>query len=264
MERDFTFDTYRDLLIGLLRSDFEILTIRAFLSRHDACGPLALLRHDVDRRPENALQMAKLEASIDIRSTYYFRVCEKVFDEELIKAVSALGHEIGYHYEVLDRARGDVRQALLIFEQELARLRRLALVDTACMHGNPLTPWNNLDFWQHYSLAQFALQGEAYLSIRDPKLYYTTDTGRGWNRGRYNLKDFFGLTPVKSLPAAASTRQLMELVGTREYPKIYLQIHPNRWSWLKSQWYRQWGEDLCLNGIKLLLAFYYKHFRASV
>ena len=258
MEKDFSFDIYRDLITQIQRADFKILTVREFLLRQGGDGPFVILRHDVDRRPENALQMAIAESSIGIHSTYYFRIRKRGFDKGIIKKVSALNHEIGYHYEALDKAGGDVKQAGRIFKQELSELRRWADVDTACMHGNPLTRWNNLDFWQHFSLAQFKLQGEAYLSIHDPNLYYATDTGRGWNRDRYNLKDLFTSTSVKSLPPVASTRLLMDLIGTQDYPKIYLQIHPNRWSWLNSQWYRQWGEDLCLNWAKLLLSSYFK------
>ena len=34
-----------------------------------------------------------------------------------------LGHEIGYHYEVLSKANGDYEKAMKLFEQELSEFR---------------------------------------------------------------------------------------------------------------------------------------------
>ncbi len=36
-------------------------------------GKVVILRHDVDRKPENALKMAEIEREFDIPATYYFR-----------------------------------------------------------------------------------------------------------------------------------------------------------------------------------------------
>jgi hypothetical protein len=33
-----------------------------------------MMRHDIDRKPENALFTARIEAESGIRATYYFRV----------------------------------------------------------------------------------------------------------------------------------------------------------------------------------------------
>ena len=62
-------------------------------------SPIVILRHDVDRRPLNALTTAKLENELGIRGTYYFRIVPESFDETIIKQIAELGHEIGYHYE---------------------------------------------------------------------------------------------------------------------------------------------------------------------
>jgi hypothetical protein len=175
-----------------------------------------------------------------------------------VKEIEGLGHEIGYHYEVMDKAHGDIKSAERIFEHELTSLRKVAEVSTACMHGNPLSPWDNRDFWRHFSLSQFHLVGDAYLSIRDPDLCYVTDTGRGWNRDKYNIKDTFSDSSMTLIPGLLTTRALIELIQTKRYPKMYLQSHPNRWSWRRLQWYRQLGEDLCINWMKLLLVYYRK------
>ena len=35
-----------------------------------------------------------------------------------------LGHEVGYHYEVLSKAKGDYEKAIQMFEQELNEFRK--------------------------------------------------------------------------------------------------------------------------------------------
>lgn len=258
MGKDFSFTTYRELIEEIKRTGFKVVTLKEYFRQEQDSPAFLILRHDVDRRPENALRMALLESSSEIYSTYYFRVNKNIFNKEIIKKIAGLGHEIGYHYEVMDKAHGDIGLAERIFDFELTELRMLADVGTACMHGNPLSAWDNRDFWGHFSLSQFDLLGEAYISIHDPDLFYVTDTGRGWNRSQYNLKDTLSGSSISLLPSVSTTWQLIDLIRAKKYPKIYLQIHPNRWSWRWLQWYRQLGEDLCLNWIKLLIAHYRK------
>ena len=258
MGKDFSFTVYKDLIDEIKRTGFKVVTLKEYFRQRQDSPAFLILRHDVDRRPENALRMALLESSSGIHSTYYFRVTKNVFNKEIIQKIAGLGHEIGYHYEVMDKAHGDIGLAERIFDSELTELRMLADVGTVCMHGNPLSPWDNRDFWRHFSLSQFNLLGEAYISMHDPDLFYATDTGRGWNRAQYTLKDTLPDSSISLLPSLSTTWQLIDLIRTKEYPKTYLQIHPNRWSWRRLQWYRQLGEDLCLNWIKLLVAHYRK------
>lgn len=105
--------------------------------------------------------MAQIEHEYGIRSTYYFRTVKDVFKPMIIKKIASLGHEIGFHYEVLDKAKGDVKKAIEIFEKELRELREVADVTTICMHGNPLTFWVNRDLWTNYSFDDFGIISEA-------------------------------------------------------------------------------------------------------
>jgi len=180
----------------------------------------------VDRRPENALRMADLEAEIGINgtpSTYYFR--RSTFNQDIIERIYNLGHEIGYHYEVMDKARGDVGVAHALFNSELERLRCWVPVKTCAAHGNPLTKYDNREFFESFDPGQFGLVGEAEKVGGE----YITDTGR--DKPEYNLKDW------------------PEGDGAGVTVDIYYNIHPERWN-DGLAWYRQWVFDWGCNLVK--------------
>jgi hypothetical protein len=73
--RDFTLDKYEGLCLALLDSGYTPLTVYSYLEgQKKKSNKLVVLRHDIDRRPGNALRMAELEHELGIQSTYYFRV----------------------------------------------------------------------------------------------------------------------------------------------------------------------------------------------
>jgi hypothetical protein len=251
--RDFTLQAYGELLAEVRKTGREVLRLREFFERRPLPPVFLVLRHDVDRRPKRALRMAEVELAHGVRSTYYFRHKPRVFRPEIILAIAAMGHEIGYHYEVLDKAQGEPRRAAEIFARELAEMRAMAEVKTAAMHGNPLSRRDNRDLWKHCTLSQFGLIGEAYVSVADPGIAYVTDTGRGWNRLSLNMRDRLASGAAGLMPSFSDTGDLIRALKEPTHGRVYLQIHPNRWSSGPLEWAAQWGEDLLLNGVKKLL-----------
>ena len=72
--RDFTLKKYKQLCLALLDSGYTPLTVYSYLSiGRQKNNKLVVLRHDIDRKPGNALRMAELEHELGIQSTYYFR-----------------------------------------------------------------------------------------------------------------------------------------------------------------------------------------------
>ena len=155
--RDFTLKKYTQLLSILGNGDFTT-------KNHFSNGSNIILRHDVDRPPHNVIPMARLEYNNGIKSTYFFRVRPRLYNPEIISKVMSLGHEIGYHYEVLDKARGDYQKAIQIFENEWKLFKTWNSV-SICMHGNPLSKYINKDIWKKYDFSIFGVLGEAYISI---------------------------------------------------------------------------------------------------
>lgn len=92
--------TYRALLAELLDAGYEFV---GFDGRLEA-GQVAL-RHDVDLSVERAVEMARLEASLGIRSTYCFLATAPVYDlltpanRRRLRCIRDAGHDVGLHFD---------------------------------------------------------------------------------------------------------------------------------------------------------------------
>ncbi len=254
MTRDFTLDKYRLLCQAIRESAMPVITIHEHLLDPHQTERLLILRHDVDRCPRNALHMAELESEFELHSTYYFRFNPQVFKPEIIHQIADLGHEIGYHYETLSKARGNLSQALKLFERELAEFRKITQVHTICMHGSPLSPFDNRDLWKEYDFRQFNLTGEAFLSIDYRQIQYFTDTGRTWQRTQFNIRDF----SPESQPAdwVRSTDDLIAAVLQKTFSRMCITAHPERWAPTLPNWFFSLVFDQAANYAKAGLQWF--------
>lgn len=249
--RDFTLAAYLAVVRALQARELPIFGVRDWLREQPARG--ALIRHDVDRRPHNALRMAQAEARAGLRTTYYFRVVGSAYDLDVIRAVHQLGHEVGYHYEDLALARGDVDAALASFEKHLAALRAVAPIETIAMHGSPLSRHNNLDLWRHAQPSRFGIVADAFLSVDYAATYYFTDTGRSWGATATNLRDW----PPGALAPASPVRDspaLCRFIARGDAGKIAISAHPERWDATLPGWLFQGAKDGLINVAKVALS----------
>ncbi len=246
---DFTVDAYRILLDSLTASGYETLTVAEYLTADRLPDRFVIHRHDVDRKPGNALRLAELEADRGIQSTYYVRTTDEVFRPDLIRRLAALGHEVGLHYEAVDRAGGDLTAARETFARNLDLVRGVVPVETVCMHGNPLTPHDNRDLWDVASLDAFDLRGEAYLSTDFESVVYFSDTGRTWRDGALKIKDHTMGEGDKRV-SADSTYDLLGLFREGQVSRACLLTHPNRWAETRTELLAERTKDTAINAVK--------------
>ena len=198
---------------------------------------MVVLRHDVDRMPGNALRFAQLEHGQGIKATYYFRTVPRSFDPGIIREISALGHEIGYHYEDLSRTAGDRERAIESFRTNLAKLREVAPVKTACMHGSPLSKWDNRKLWEDYDYRDLGIVAEPYLDVDYSRILYLTDTGRSWRRNEATVRDRVDSGFSVEIK---STSHLVNQIQNGLLPaRIMINTHPQRWHPLGLPWVRE-------------------------
>ena len=255
MAHDFTLAKYAELCEAVLDSGYMTATVAEHMTQSQRFARVVILRHDVDRWPENAVRMAELEHSKGICSTYYFRAAPQGFRVEPIRQIASWGHEIGYHYETLATTKGDYHKAVQVFEQNLATMRKLYPVQTIAMHGSPLSRYDSRDLWQRYDYRQYGLLGEVYLDVDYSRVGYVTDTGRSWGAVRRNLRDRPLNGDVLALPHLSGTDDLIALVCSQHCPRLLIQVHPERWAWSAWTFVRSFLADVAVNFAKLALSF---------
>jgi len=246
---DFTLKKYEDLCRAIKNSKSDSFTVKDYLSSK-VKNNFIIMRHDVDRSPKNALKLAKIENKYNIKSTFYFRL--KTFDKKIMNQIKNLGHEIGYHYESLDEAKGNFEKAKELFIKNLKKFKNFN-IKTVCMHGNPLTKWTNKDMWEKYNLKKLGIIGEAYLSIDFNNLNYFSDTGRKWNSEKYSLKD----KTESKLIKIKNTDMLINAIQNNKTKKAYILTHPCRWN--DNIFY--WTKELIIQNIKNKLKVVLRYLR---
>jgi hypothetical protein len=247
--RDFTLEQYRLLCEAF--TGYNVYTVAGYLEEKPQ-DSFIILRHDVDRSPLNALRMAALEAEMDISSTYYFRCGGDGFPIDYVEAISRLGHEVGYHYEVLSKAKGDTILAEKLFVEELTLLRKYAEVKTVSMHGKPLSPYSNLVFLVDRDFRVYDLIGDATLSIIDDSIFYLTDTGRNW-RGKSNIRDYSDLNSIQD--KIENTGYFTDILNRKKI-NYYFNIHPERWGYDFTNWCFGFVRDFLFNFGKLIIKIF--------
>jgi len=224
--RDWTIGKYKELCEVATESGREVMGVGEYLTITSPERKL-VIRHDIDLSCKSAFPIAGLESCYQFRTSYYFR--KRTFDPKIVYEISSLGHEIGYHYEVLDRSKGNFDVAKDLFTEELNLFRKEADIKTVCAHLNPVTVFDNRDFWKEYRLEDFGLIGEAYLSMNSGKTMYFTDTDRTWEETDYEFKDLMLGEDKAKRPKVKTTDELLAFI--KKYSgDVYLNIHPERWA----------------------------------
>lgn len=247
MARDFTLKAYAGIVDAALAAGYQPVQVGDWLDRIRPDEPVIILRHDVDRRPENALAMAKLEAERNAFATYYFRTVGSAFNPPIIREIAAMGHEIGYHYEDFHMARYDPQRAYALYLENLDSLRRIAPIRSIAMHGSPLAKFSNMEIWKHRSFAESGVK-DCILSADWSDFLFFTDTGRSFDARLTNLRDTIG---GKRAAGVTSSAAVGEYLRTHRPPFVQLNIHPERWSDKLWAWSRQLVVDTAANGVKL-------------
>ena len=251
--KDFTLESYYNYLDIVKNRGLNIVTFNELLSYENLPEDFFVIRHDVDRKPKNALKMAILESEMGIRSTYYFRSKAHVFKPEIILSIRDLGHDIGYHYECLSDSKGDQKKARLDFGKNIEMFRAYCDVKTISMHGRPLSRYNNLKMWDpngthKYFIESLELLGEINIDIDYTNIAYINDTGRNWSTSKNNIRDYVETNIEISIE---SSDELVKYLRDTSHKKFVFQIHPERWTENNWRWYIQCLIDMSANFAKI-------------
>ena len=150
VERRFTYAEYARFLDRL--RERRVVSMRDFARGE---GDLAL-RHDVDSRLESALEFARLEHERGLSATYFVLHTASYWDDPgllpSLRRLQELGHEVGFHNDLVTLQRLEGLDAAGYLRDQLARLRGGGIeVAGASAHGSP---WcHRLGFHNNYVFA---------------------------------------------------------------------------------------------------------------
>jgi hypothetical protein len=250
---DFTIKKFTEILDMFLHTGYTFQSLEDYIKR--PVEKVVILRHDVDSAPLHSLQTARLENSKGIKATYYFRIVSQSNDPAVIKKIAALGHEIGYHYEDLALSEGIRENAIVSFKENLEYFRTYYPVKTICMHGSPLSKWDNRTLWEAYSYRDYGIIAEPYFDLDYSNLLYLTDSGRKWNGDKSSVRD--KVFQENFLVLKGKLKKSDDIISTataNELPQqMMITVHPQRWSDDLFTWMWEYGTQTIKNSIKRLV-----------
>ena len=239
---DFTLRQYALLLDAFKGAGYRYVTFHYYCEHKAdlAESRFVILRHDIDLKAKNALTIAKIEHEHGMDASYYFRVVEQSNKPDIIKAIAAMGHEIGYHYEDMTICEGDAEKAINHFKKQLGYFRQFYPVKTICMHGSPRSKFDNCDLWKHYDYHDFGIIGEPYFDVDFSRIFYLTDTGRRWDGFHVSVRDKIPVYQdqwIKDGLIYHSTNDIIQAVAEGTLPeRLMMTTHPQRWTDAWGEW----------------------------
>lgn len=246
---DFTLEKYRELISTLKKEKYSFQTFEEFSRNPNS--RVVVLRHDVDRRALNATWLARIEHSLNLKASYYFRIVPESNDPEVIREIISLGHEVGYHYEDLGLSKGNYSRAYKNYLNNLEYFRKFYPVSTICMHGSPGSKIDNRNIWEKYDYKKNGIISEPYFDVDFNNMFYITDTGRAWNKKSVIVRD---KVPTKINIRIKSIDHLISLIQQNELPdKLMISTHPHRWFDFGLLWFAELVFQNFKNVIKAIL-----------
>jgi hypothetical protein len=101
----FSLDLYRETLQKAINLGYNFPTVSELKDGAESIEKFLLLRHDIDTSPRYALQMARLEHSLGVRSSYFVLLHSPFYNPaaprhwDALHEIIDMGFEVGLHYE---------------------------------------------------------------------------------------------------------------------------------------------------------------------
>ena len=202
------------------------------------CGKYVVLKHDVETNVSSACRMAQIEYDCGHRSSYYVQayLLENEANVRLLQKMRDMGHEISYHYDVMDSCKGNLEKAIKEFEANYKRFESNGFpIVTVCQHGNPVVErvgyTSNRDFFRSEKV-QALYPNVADIMVNYPQKYqteylYFSDAGRIFKRIFDPINNDVTPSDEKNTPYKDLDALLGGLSG-----KVgnIISTHPHRWT----------------------------------
>ncbi len=124
------------------------------------------IRHDVDIRLDRAVEIARYEADLGLRSSWYFLTDTapyRVWESDIPREIAAMGHEVGVHSDHLYEQLALGRDGLARLREDVRRMAEhaRATIHGVCWHGGKHIAAfgaNNYDLYKDIPPAELGLE----------------------------------------------------------------------------------------------------------
>lgn len=192
MSCSFKLNHYKEILEMAIMQGYTFCTFDNYREHSKKWKKIILLRHDIEFRPDRALNMAQIEASLDIPATYFVRVHSPEYNPFEFKTYKALCEirdmrkplfEIGLHYEAVDLSRITGEGVGNIFLREKGVLENIFHVDidSAAPHGD-FTGYDNGIFGAD-DMDRVEIENQVFEDRFFKDMKYISDSLGNWREG---------------------------------------------------------------------------------
>lgn len=199
-------------------------------------GRYFVLKHDVEADVKRAFSIAKIEKSHGHLGSYYVQayLLKDERNVRLLQRMRDMGHEISYHYDVLDAAKGNFDAALAEYEKNLSLFDEKGFsIVTVCQHGNPIAKrigyTSNRDFFRKREIAErFSEQSDIMVNFAEKvgtSYTYFSDAGRQFKL----IYDPFFNDVIHSDDKNTVIGDLNGLLPYLQEGNAIISMHPHRW-----------------------------------
>lgn len=203
---NFTFSYYKNSLNLALDKGYSFLKCEqyAYIPKK---SKVIIMRHDVDFSLENALIFARIENSLEIKSTYFVRLHAKQYNPleyksfKIIEQIKKYGHEIALHHEP-DFA-SQFENPIEYTKREIESFNNL--FDIKIKGISTHEPARRGIMVNEENIKNFPIKYESYFPIFIKDMKYISDSGCRWREGD------------------------MKVWIEKGQPKLYVNTHPFWW-----------------------------------
>ena len=197
-----------------------------------------VLKHDVETDVAKAYRMAKIETTYGHCGSYYVQayLMNEPKNIEMLHQMQAMGHEISYHYDVMDSTKGNLALAIDEFEKNCEIFKKNGFeIITVCQHGNPVIErvgyTSNRDFFRDERVCkQYPNVSDIMVNFKkkyDIDYMYYSDAGRKFKFIFDPINNDIIPSDEKNIPYENMTALFAAIV---ENNRVIISTHPHRWS----------------------------------
>jgi hypothetical protein len=196
--------------------DFTVASYRAILEAAKAryafapfgtgaSGPHVLWRHDVDYSVHRAVVLARVEAELGVRATYFVTLHSDLYNllepavHDRVREIAALGHWIGLHFDAGFHPGGDLDERAA-WEGRVVSEALEVPVETVSLHNPSVSGTEDFDAERLGGMLHAGAR-----SVRD-RYAYVSDSNGYWRYGR-----------------------LADVLAAGEHERMHVLTHPEMW-----------------------------------